>query len=211
MSEKIKILIADDHKLIRDAWSMVLNADERFMVIAECGDSLVAVDLAKEKKPDIILMDINIPPISGIEATARIRKSSPTSRVIGVSMHSQPAIAQKILKAGANGYVTKQSSKEELFEAIVVVNAGGQYICEEIKNNLSELLFSEEKGPNVNSLTHRELEIMELVRQGLSSKEIASQLDISLKTAEVHRHNILKKLKIKNSAALVNLMNTSGL
>ena len=126
-------------------------------------------------------------------------------------MHSQPAIALRILKAGAGGYVTKQSSKEELFDAIVAVQNGTQYICEEIKNNLSEQVFTEEKAPNLNSLTHRELEIVELVRRGMSSKEIAIHLDISLKTAEVHRHNILKKLKIKNSAALVNLMNTNGL
>ena len=211
MQERIKILIADDHKLIRDAWSMVLNADCRFEVIAECGDSLVAVELTDEKRPDIVLMDINIPPISGIEATSRIRKSSPLSKVIGVSMHSQPAIALRILKAGAGGYVTKQSSKEELFDAIVAVQNGTQYICEEIKNNLSEQVFTEEKAPNLNCLTHRELEIVELVRRGMSSKEIAIHLDISLKTAEVHRHNILKKLKIKNSAALVNLMNTNGL
>ena len=211
MNNVISILIADDHKLIRDAWTMVINSDPRFNVIAECGDSEVAVELAKEKKPDIVLMDINIPPISGIEATKRIRKAVPHTKVIGVSMHSQPAIAQKILKAGAGGYVTKQSSKEELIQAIVKVHEGGQYVCEEIKNNLTEQVFNDNQEPGINSLTHRELEIIELVRQGLSSKEIATQLDITLKTAEVHRHNILKKLKIKNSAALVNLMNNSGL
>lgn len=208
--EKINVLIADDHKLIRETWSYILNSDPRFQVIAECGDSEQAVEVTKLKHPHIVLMDINILPISGFEATERIKRVSPQTKVIGVSMHSQPAYAKKMLQIGARGYVTKNSSKDEMIQAILHVNEGNKYICEEIKNNISELVLEENKEiPNVNALTEREIEVINLIKEGLSSKEIASNLNISLKTVEVHRHNVLKKLKLKNSASLVNFINQS--
>lgn len=208
---KITILIADDHKLIRETWSYILNNDSRFEVIAECGDSEKAVELSRIKRPMIVLMDINMTPISGFEATEQIRKVSPLSKIIGVSMHSQPAYAKKMLQIGARGYVTKNSSKEEMIKAILEVNEGNKYVCEEIKNNISELVLEENKEtPNVNALTEREIQIINLIKEGMSSKEIASQLSISLKTVEVHRHNILKKLKLKNSASLVNFINNTA-
>lgn len=209
--QKVSILIADDHKLIRETWSFILNNDPRFEVIAECGDSEQAVELARIKRPQIILMDINMTPISGFEATEKIRKVSPASRVIGVSMHSQPAYAKKILQIGARGYVTKNSSKEEMIKAILEVQSGNKYICDEIKNNISELVLEENKDtPNVNALTEREIQIINQIKEGFSSKEIATHLNISLKTVEVHRHNILKKLKLKNSASLVNFINSTA-
>ena len=208
--EKITVLIADDHKLIRETWSFILNGDPRFQVVAECGDSENAVEMTRQKHPNIVLMDINIMPISGFEATERIRKVSPKTRVIGVSMHSQPAYAKKMLQIGAKGYVTKNSSKEEMIMAILEVHAGNRYICDEIKNNISELVMDDNRDtPNVNALTEREIQIINLIKEGQSSKEIASNLNISLKTVEVHRHNILKKLKLKNSASLVNFINQS--
>jgi DNA-binding NarL/FixJ family response regulator len=206
--EKISVLIADDHKLIRETWSFILNNDPRFNVVAECGDSEQAVEMAKSKKPQIVLMDINMLPISGFEATEKIRKVSPASRIIGISMHSQPAYAKKMLQIGARGYVTKNSSKEEMINAIMEVHSGNKYICDEIKNNISELVLEENRDvPNVNALTEREIQIINLIKEGQSSKEIAMTLNISLKTVEVHRHNILKKLKLKNSASLVNFIN----
>ena len=209
--EKISVLIADDHKLIRETWSYILNNDARFVVVGECGDSEQAVEMSKTKRPQIVLMDINMNPISGFEATERIRKVSPGSKIIGVSMHSQPAYAKKMLQVGAKGYVTKNSSKEEMIKAILEVQSGNKYICEEIKNNISELVLEENKDmPNVNSLTEREIQIINFIKEGLSSKEIAEQLNISLKTVEVHRHNILKKLKLKNSASLVNFINSTA-
>lgn len=209
--EKISVLIADDHKLIRDTWSFILNSDPRFEVIAECGDSEQAVEAARIKRPNIVLMDINMLPISGFEATEKIRKVSPASKIIGVSMHSQPAYAKKMLQIGARGYVTKNSSKEEMMKAILEVHQGNKYICEEIKNNISELVLEENKDvPNVNALTEREIQIINLIKDGQSSKEIAGHLNISLKTVEVHRHNVLKKLKLKNSASLVNFINNTA-
>ncbi|MBC7901775.1 MAG: response regulator transcription factor [Gemmatimonadaceae bacterium] len=209
--EKINILIADDHKLIRETWTYILNSDPRFQVVAECGDSEEAVEVAKQKRPHIVLMDINMSPISGFEATERIRKVSPGTKIIGVSMHSQPAYAKKMLQVGAKGYVTKNSSREEMFKAIMEVHRGNKYVCDEIKTILSEQLLDENQDtPSINTLTEREIQIINHIREGMSSKEIASKLDISLKTVEVHRHNILKKLKLKNSASLVNFINSNA-
>ncbi len=210
--DKITILLVDDHKLIRESWSFILNTDPRFEVIGETSNADEAVEIAKEKKPKIVLMDINMTPINGFEATKMVRKFSPGSKIIGISMHSMPAYARRMLQMGAMGYVTKNSSKDELLNAIVEVHNGKKYICEEVKNILAQQELEEEGGPpDMNILSRREIEIVKLIKEGMSSKEIALKLDISLKTVEVHRYNILKKLNLKNTASLVNFINAQGL
>jgi len=209
---KITILLVDDHKLIRDSWSFILNSDSRFQVIGETSNADEAVEIARTKKPDIVLMDINMTPVNGFEATKLVRKFSPGSKIIGISMHSMPAYARRMLQIGAMGYVTKNSSKDELINSIVEVFGGKKYICEEVKNILAQQELEDEGGtPDMNVLSRRELDIVQLIKEGLSSKEIAIRLDISLKTVEVHRYNILKKLSLKNTAALVNFINVHGL
>jgi DNA-binding NarL/FixJ family response regulator len=207
---KISILIADDHKLIREIWSYILNNDARFQVVADSGNAAEAVELAKNTHPNVVLMDINMHPFSGLEATQKIRKISPASKIIGLSMYSQPAYAKKMLQLGASGYVTKNSSKDEMIEAIISVYQGHKYICREIRNIIADQILDEKaNAPNINTLTEREMQIINYIKEGCSSKEIAANLTISLKTVEVHRHNILKKLKLKNTASLVNFVNTS--
>ena len=157
-------------------------------------------------------MDINMTPVNGFEATKLVRKYSPGSRIIGISMHSMPAYARRMLQMGAMGYVTKNSSKDELLAAIIEVNNGEKYVCDEVKNILAQQELVEEGGaPDMNVLSRREIDVVQLIKEGLSSKEIAVRLEISLKTVEVHRYNILKKLNLKNTAALVNFINTHGL
>jgi len=210
--EKITILLVDDHKLIRESWSFILNSDSRFQVIGETSNAEEAIEIAKEKNPRIVLMDINMSPVNGFEATKMLRKFSPGSKIIGISMHSMPAYARRMLQMGAMGYVTKNSSKDELLEAIVEVNNGKKYVCEEVKNILAQQEL-EDQGtvPDMNILSRREIDVVQLIKEGMSSKEIAIRLDISLKTVEVHRYNILKQLDLKNTAALVNLINAQGL
>jgi DNA-binding NarL/FixJ family response regulator len=205
---KITILLVDDHKLIRESWSFILNSDERFAVIGQTNDPTEAIEIAAEKKPSIVLMDINMTPINGFDATRDMRKHVPTSKIIGISMHSMPAYARKMLQLGAAGYVTKNSSKDELVEAILAVNSGKKYVCDEVKNILAqqELVDETVGAADLNVLSRRELDVVHLIKEGLSSREIASRLDISLKTVEVHRYNILKKLNLKNTAALVNFL-----
>jgi DNA-binding NarL/FixJ family response regulator len=211
--ERITILLVDDHKLIRDSWSFILNSDPRFVVVGETSSGEEAIQLATEKRPRIILMDVNMTPVNGFDATKEIHKISPDSRIIAVSMHTMPAYAKRMLQLGAMGYVTKNSSKDEMIKAIVEVNSGKKYICEEVKAILAdqELEENSDKAGDMNNLSRRELDIIKLIKEGLSSKEIALQLDISLKTVEVHRYNVLKKLKLKNTAALVNYINAKGL
>lgn len=209
---KITILLVDDHKLIRDSWSFILNCDSRFQVIGETSNAEEAIDIAREKSPKIVLMDINMTPMNGFDATKLVRKYSPGSKVIGLSMHSMPAYARRMLQMGAMGYVTKNSSRDELLTSIVEVNEGRKYVCDEVKNILAQQELVDEVGtPDLNVLSRREIDIVKLIKEGYSSKEIAVQLSISLKTVEVHRYNILKKLNLKNTAALVNFTNAHGL
>lgn len=211
--EKISILLVDDHKLIRDSWSYILNSDPRFRVIGSTAKADEALAIAKVKHPKVVLMDLNMSPVSGFDLTKLMRKHSPDSKIIGVSMHSMPVYAKKMLHMGAMGYVTKNSSKEEMVTAIVSVAKGDKYVCDEVKNILArqELDDSEPGMNDMNALTQREVDVVQLIKEGLSSRQIAEKLALSLKTVEVHRYNILKKLKLKNTATLVNYINAHGL
>ena len=209
--KKVSIMIVDDHTLIRETWSFLLGKNENFVVVAECGDGERAIELARDKRPDVVLLDINMAPMSGFDVLKMIRKYSPGSKIIGVSMHSQPAYAKKMLRLGAKGYVTKNSPRQEMLEAISEVSNNHIYICQEVKNILSDqLLNNDQVNPDINNLSDREMQIVRALKEGLSSKEIASELSISLKTVEVHRHNILKKLKLKNTVSLINFINSQA-
>lgn len=209
MNKKIKILIAEDHGLVREAWDIILNADPRFTVIGLAENGEKALELAKQLRPDIVIMDINMPGMDGFEATKQIRTYSPGSKILAVSIHSAPVYAQLMLKNGAMGYITKNSKRAELFMAILEITSGKKYICNEIRNNLSDDLAYGSNRPEstINKLTKREIEIIELIKMGNSSKVIANKLHLAAKTVDVHRYNILKKLKLKNSSALVNFIN----
>jgi len=210
--KKITVAIVDDHKLIREMWTKLFSEKNEIDVIGESGVLDEAIEMIKVKRPDIVLLDINLTGGSGLDAVPQIRKFSPGTKIIAVSMHSKPAYAKKMIQMGAKAYVTKNSSQDEMFKAIETVMQGGQYICTEIKDILSgQIMGAEEDQPNVNDLSLREIEIIKLIKKGLSSKEIAAQLNISVRTIEVHRHNILKKLKLKNAASLINYINTTDL
>jgi len=209
--KKVSIMIVDDHTLIRETWSFLLGKNENFDVVAECGDGERAIELARDKRPDVVLLDINMAPMNGFDVLKMIRKYSPGSKIIGVSMHSQPAYAKKMLRLGAKGYVTKNSPRQEMLEAIAEVSKNQVYVCQEVKNILSDQMLNGDQGnPDINNLSDREMQIVRALKEGLSSKEIASDLNISLKTVEVHRHNILKKLKLKNTVSLINFINSQA-
>lgn len=202
--KKKSILIAEDHKLIRQTWSFILSIDTDFVIVGECESGEEAVELSRKLCPDIVIMDINLSGMNGIDATGQIRMFSPGTKVLAVSLHTQPAYARKMMQKGAMGYVTKSSSRQEMVEAIMTVLSGKKYICKEIKNILSEqLVGGSDVQDGFNSLSKRELEIIAYLKKGYSSKEIARDLHLSPKTIEVHRYNILKKLNVKNTAALI--------
>lgn len=208
---RITILIVDDHTLIRETWSFLLSGlEEEFEVIGSV-DAPKAIDLARDKRPNIVLLDINMAPLNGFDLLQMINKSTPSSKVIAVSMHTQPSYAKKMLRLGARGYVTKNSSRKEMVTAIKEVMAGNIYICKEIKDIFSAQMLSDDEAPGLNQLSERQIEIIHLIKDGLSSKEIGIKLNITCKTVEVHRHNIFKKLKKKNIADLINFINASDL
>ncbi len=193
-------------------WAKMFASDKEIEITGESGTLDEAIEMIKIKRPDIVLLDINLANASGLDAVPQIRKFSPGTRIIAVSMHNQPAYVKKMLKLGAKGYVTKNSSHDEMFKAIEEVMKGRVYVCTEIKDILSDqALNNEPAGPDAKDLSLREIEIIRLIKNGLSSKEISSQLVITTRTVEVHRHNILKKLKLKNTASLINFINTTDL
>ena len=212
MSKKISIIIFDDHNLVAEMWSELINSDERFSVVGICNDtSEKSIETVKTKRPDVVIMDINIQPTSGIEATKLVKKGSPGTKVIGVSMHNQPSFAKRMLKNGALGYVTKSSNKSEMFEAIETVVTGKIFVCKEIQENLSKQVFEDDETPDISKLSEREVDVLKLIKDGLSSKEIADKLFLSSRTVEVHRSNILKKLNLKNTASLLKFIHNSSM
>lgn len=208
--KKVTILIAEDHALLRETWSYLLNSHAEFSIVGEAKSGEEAIGLAKEVRPDVILMDINLPGINGIEATEQVLIHSPESKVLGVSFHTQPAYAHALIQKGALGYITKNTSVEEMGEAIREVSKGNKYFSREIKESMDK---GSKEGENaikgINSLSRREIEVIGLIKKGHTSKEIAELLGITPGTIEVHRYNIFKKLKIKNMTALIEFINNS--
>ena len=209
--KNISVFVVDDHKLVREMWSELISKNTGIEVIGESGELEDAIKKIKEKRPDVVLLDINLSTASGFDAVPLIRKFAPASEIIIVSMHCQPAYAKKMFQLGAKGYVTKNSSHKEMLVAIKEVMAGRKYVCEEIRNIISDNMLNDEPGSGLEKLSLREIEVIKLIKEGQSSKEMASVLEISVRTAEVHRHNILKKLQLKNTAALINFISKTVL
>jgi two-component system, NarL family, invasion response regulator UvrY len=202
--KKISIMLVDDHTLIRESWRALLATVENMEIVAECGDGRLAGELAKNARPDIVLLDLNMKPMNGFEVLKIIRQLSPLSKIIGLSMRSEPVFAKKLLRSGAKGYLTKNSPRHEMIDAINVVNIGNTYICREVQALLSRRISeADNKTPDINCLSASELQVLSLLSSGDTSKEIAEKSGITAKTVEVHRHNILKKMKLKNTTALI--------
>lgn len=201
---KIRIVIADDHKLIRDGITTLLRMDEQFEVIGVANDGLELITLLENCLPDVVLVDITMPNMNGIEAVARLKKINPNLRFIILTMHEEGDYVMKSIKSGANGYLLKNSDFEELQKAIKTVVAGGKYYNSVISN----LMIENMSNPNLPKgekpdLTVREIEVLKEVAEGLSTKMIAEKLSISSRTVETHRVNMMKKMVAHNTAELI--------
>lgn len=204
---KYSVLIVEDHTLLRETWVQLLNVHIDFCVVAHCGSAAEARQLCVQHKPDVIMLDINLPDTNGIDLAAELHRQYPNIHILAVSLHNQSQYAKKIMQNGAKGYVTKNASSTELFHALSLVAKGQKYICNEIKDKLAEQMVTGQDRYGADKLSPRELEVIRWLKHGNSSKEIADKLLVSIKTIEVHRYNILQKLQLKNTAALINYVN----
>jgi len=212
---KSTILLAEDHEVLRDGLRTLIEATEDLEVVAEASDGATAVELAQRHRPDVAVVDIWLPRLSGIEATQRIRENG-RSRVLILSQHESWSYVQQALKAGAAGYLVKTSSASELLTAIRAVCAGKSYLSPEIAGQLVDAFSRPEPGsgaplPALSALSEREREVLQLIGEGLSSKEIAGELGVAARTAEAHRANVMHKLKIHKTAGLVRFAIREGL
>lgn len=201
----LNILVADDHRLITDGISKLIEGEAMIGNVITAQNGKEAVDIVLESDIDCVIMDINMPVLNGLEATRIIKKGKPSVKVIVVSMLSDASIVSKMLKAGADGFLNKDTGKEELLKALERVSGGEKYVSTAISNNLlthlsdSGIQTQEAERP----LTPREVEIVKLIAEGLTNKEIAGRLFLSTVTVDTHRKNILAKLHLKNTASLV--------
>jgi DNA-binding NarL/FixJ family response regulator len=199
---KIRLLLADDHPLIREGFRSLLTKNERFELVGIAENGKELVELAGSLSPDIILTDINMPVVNGMEAIEQIHKLYPDVKCVILTMHEERAYIIKALKLGVYGYILKNIERFDLEKAIIAVYEGGKYFSPIVTNILAESVVRPEQAP-VAELTPREKEVLELVAQGLSTKQVADKLGIGTRTVESHRVNMLKKMKVNNTAELI--------
>jgi DNA-binding NarL/FixJ family response regulator len=201
-----RIVLADDHVILRDGVKHIIQERPDLCVVGEASDGLELLRLLKRQEADMILLDISMKGLRGIEATREIKSSHPEIKIVILTMHKKRSYIQHALAAGADGYLLKESTGDELFDAITCVRNGGSYISKSLSQDLtSEMLKVYRNGMKTHheTLTTREKEILKLIAEGKASKEIADLLFISIYTVNNHRANIIKKLKMKKTADLV--------
>lgn len=210
----MKIILADDHKIVREGLMALLEKQPAMQVVAEAEDGRNAVRLARELNPDLVIMDIAMPDLNGIEATRQIVAEVPGVKVIALSMHSDKRFVTGMLKAGASGYLLKYCASEELVNAIQMVMSNRVYLSPDITGLVVEDYVQKLSGADSSVfavLTPREREVMQLLAEGQSTKQIASALHVSPKTIEVHRKQIMDKLGFQSLAELVKYAIREGL
>jgi DNA-binding NarL/FixJ family response regulator len=206
MMNSYRIVLADDHVILRDGIKHIIQERPDLCVVGEASDGLELLRLLKRQATDMILLDISMKGLRGIEATREIKSSHPEIKIVILTMHKKRSYIQHALAAGADGYLLKESTGDELFDAITCVRSGGSYISKSLSKELtSQMLKVYRNGmkSQKGTLTVREKEILKLIAEGKSSKEIAELLFISIYTVNNHRANIIKKLKMKKTADLV--------
>lgn len=210
----IKILIADDHKIVRDGLRQMLENQGGYEVAAEAENGRKALQLARKHHPDIVIMDISMPDLNGLDAARQLLAENSGIRVIALSMHSDKQYVDQMLTAGVKGYLLKDCAFEELNQALKVVMRGGVYLSADIAGLVVQdyVGLLHEKAPDPSAaLTIREREVLQLIAEGRSTKVIAETLHISVKTVETHRKKLLEKLDVKSIAELTKIALREGL
>lgn len=203
----IRILLADDHTIVRKGLRMLLESHEGFRVVAEAADGREAVALAEQHRPDIVVMDLAMPVLNGIEAARQICSSDSPSAIVFLSMHSDEGYVLKALKSGAKGYLLKDSAEHDLINAVQTVSDGKAFFSPAISKMLVEDYVRQMRQQKVEDsydlLTTREREVLQLLAEGRSNKEVATFLDLSLHTVDTHRGHIMQKLNLHSGAEMI--------
>ncbi|TAF73763.1 MAG: DNA-binding response regulator [Flavobacterium sp.] len=213
MNHPIRVVLADDHVFVRDGIKSLLENENNIIVVGEATDGQEALTVVASEKPDLLIVDIRMPHFTGIEVVEKIRQENNLLKIVVLSMHESEEYVLKSIKAGADGYLLKGSSKEEFLKALHTVANGGKYfsgdissiLINQLTNGNAPLTAEKKQQPDEELvITKREKEILQLLLSGKGNKEIAEALEISKRTAEVHRFNLMKKLKVKNLIELAN-------
>ncbi|WP_318455372.1 response regulator transcription factor [Photobacterium leiognathi] len=209
--QTIKVVIVDDHQVVIDGFMARLQLEPDIDVIGTASNGIEALEVISQFDPDVILMDISMPIMNGIDATAQIKKQYPDAKVLMLTMHDNREYIMKVMQVGAMGYMLKEISAEKMVQAIKTVNQGATYFCETTSQTIFTQAAAPIAAPEVNPLSRREEGILKHVAQGLSSKQIAKALDISYRTVETHRQNIKHKLDLHSTAELAKYALEKGL
>lgn len=212
-----KILIVDDHEVVRDGLKNILTSLDNISIAGEAGNGEDAVKMYTSIKPDLVIMDISMPGMNGIEATRVIKEKDPDARILILTMHDNQEYLNQIIRSGAKGFILKNTDKEELLDAVKTVASGDNFFSKDISKLIIDNYIRTAKETEKNDgykevpLTKREIEILKLIASGYSNQEIANILYISYNTVDTHRKNIMHKLSIKNTAGLVRYAIEKGL
>lgn len=210
-----RILLVDDHQLIIDGLRGFIETNPAYKVVGEANTGSEAIRLAGVLKPDLILMDIEMPEMSGIQACDEIKKMSPLCKIIIVSMHNEKQLIKKLISQGADGYLLKNSQQSEVMAAIEKVLNNHSYFSEDVTLSLLDKKENTQTSPaalsGLSQLTEREVEILRLIAQGMTNKEVGDTLNISHRTVDTHRTNLMKKLEVTNVAGLIRFAFVNGL
>ena len=206
----IRILLADDHALVRQGFRMILAAQPDMEIVGEAGNGREAVELAEKLQPDVVVMDVAMPELNGIEATRRLAASAPRTRVLALSMHKDSVYVREILRAGARGYLLKDSVDADLVAAVRAVAKGEGYLSPAVSDAVLTDYRRHVTDP-IDLLTSREREVLQMIAEGKTNKEIATTLNLSVYTVEAHRGRIMEKLNLHSTGELVRFALRNGL
>jgi DNA-binding NarL/FixJ family response regulator len=208
--KRTRILLADDHAVVRQGFKMLLDAQPDMEIVGEAANGREAVESAEVLKPDVVVMDVAMPDLNGIEATRRLTAATPRTRVIALSMHKDSVYVREILRAGARGYLLKDSGAEDLVTAIRAVARGESYLSPAVSNAVLDDYRKHVTNP-VDLLTSREREVLQMLAEGRTNKEIAGVLNLSVYTVDAHRGRIMEKLNLHSINELVRFAVRNGL
>jgi len=212
---QVRLIIADDHLLMREGLCSLLKSEDRFSIVGEADNGQQAVELARKLMPHLVVMDVSMPDLNGIEATRQILDENPNIKIVALSGHSNMVFVREILEAGASAYVLKSRAYEDLIRAVDEVMAGRKYLTPDIASGVVseyvEMSSSSQKDPAFVMLTPRERQVLQQLAEGRSTKEMADTLSVSVKTVETHRRNIMEKLELHTVADLTKYAVREGL